>query len=85
MVWVVVFVLMMLVVVVYVVMLFLFLVFLVLVMDYEYDVKGNFIRVIKVKGVSGFGFIMFSSYDLLDWVKISIDVCSGVMILGYDG
>ncbi|WP_158218958.1 RHS repeat domain-containing protein [Roseateles aquatilis] len=55
------------------------------VVDYEYDAKGNPTKVIKAKGVSGFGFTTANSYDPLDRVKASTDARSGVTTLGYDG
>ena len=53
--------------------------------DYEYDAKGNPTKVIKAKGVSGFGFTTSGSYDSLDRIKSSTDARSGVTTLGYDG
>ena len=44
--------------------------------DYEYDAKGNPTKVIKAKGVSGFGFATSNSYDPLDRVKTSTDARS---------
>jgi RHS repeat-associated protein len=53
--------------------------------DYEYDAKGNPTKVIKAKGVSGFGFVTTNAYDPLDRVKTSTDARNGVTQLGYDG
>ncbi|WP_377160792.1 RHS repeat domain-containing protein [Roseateles sp. UC29_93] len=53
--------------------------------DYEYDAKGNPTKVIKAKGVSGFGFATTNAYDPLDRVKTSTDARNGVTQLGYDG
>ena len=53
--------------------------------DYEYDAKGNPTKVIKAKGVSGFGFATTNTYDALDRVKNSKDARNGVTQLGYDG
>ncbi len=53
--------------------------------DYEYDAKGNPTKVIKAKGVPGFGFETKSAYDALDRVKTSTDARNGVTQLGYDG
>jgi RHS repeat-associated protein len=53
--------------------------------DYEYDAKGNPTKVIKAKGVSGFGFASSNAYDALDRVKTSTDARNGVTQLGYDG
>jgi RHS repeat-associated protein len=53
--------------------------------DYEYDAKGNPTKVIKAKGVSGFGFATTNAYDPLDRVKTSTDSRNGVTQLGYDG
>lgn len=53
--------------------------------DYEYDANGNPTKVIKAKGVSGFGFATSNSYDPLDRVKSNTDARSGVTTLGYDG
>jgi len=41
--------------------------------DFEYDAKGNPTKVIKAKGVSGFGFATTNAYDPLDRVKTSTD------------
>ena len=53
--------------------------------DYEYDAKGNLTKVIKGKGVSGFGFTTTNAYDALDRVKTNTDARNGVTTLGYDG
>jgi RHS repeat-associated protein len=53
--------------------------------DYEYDAKGNPTKVIKAKGVSGFGFTSSTAYDALDRVKTNTDARSGVTTLGFDG
>jgi len=53
--------------------------------DYEYDAKGNPTKVIKAKGVSGFGFATTNAYDALDRVKTNTDARNGVTTLGYDG
>ncbi|WP_423600355.1 RHS repeat domain-containing protein [Roseateles sp. MS654] len=53
--------------------------------DYEYDAKGNLTKVIKGKGVSGFGFTTSNAYDALDRVKTNTDARNGVTTLGYDG
>jgi RHS repeat-associated protein len=53
--------------------------------DYEYDAKGNPTKVIKAKGVDGFGFATTNAYDPLDRVKTSTDARNGVTQLGYDG
>ncbi|WP_431050604.1 RHS repeat domain-containing protein [Roseateles sp. L2-2] len=53
--------------------------------DYEYDAKGNPTKVIKAKGVTGFGFATTNAYDALDRVKTSTDARNGVTKLGYDG
>jgi len=53
--------------------------------DYEYDAKGNPTKVIKAKGVSGFGFATSNAYDALDRVKTNTDARNGVTTLGYDG
>ncbi|WP_377160873.1 RHS repeat-associated core domain-containing protein [Roseateles sp. UC29_93] len=53
--------------------------------DYEYDAKGNPTKVIKAKGVSGFGFTSSNTYDPLDRVKDSTDARNGMTRLGYDG
>ncbi len=53
--------------------------------DYEYDAKGNPTKVVKAKGVAGFGFETKSAYDALDRVKTSTDARNGVTQLGYDG
>ena len=53
--------------------------------DYEYDAKGNPTKVIKAKGVSGFGFTTSNAYDALDRVKTNTDARNGVTTLGYDG
>jgi len=53
--------------------------------DYEYDAKGNPTKVIKAKGVSGFGFATSNAYDALDRVKTNADARNGVTTLGYDG
>ncbi|MDH0863814.1 RHS repeat-associated core domain-containing protein [Mitsuaria sp. GD03876] len=53
--------------------------------DYEYDAKGNPTKVIKAKGVSGFGFSTTNAYDALDRVKTNTDARNGVTALGYDG
>ena len=53
--------------------------------DYEYDAKGNPTKVIKAKGVAGFGFTSSTAYDALDRVKTNTDARSGVTTLGFDG
>lgn len=52
---------------------------------YEYDAKGNPTKVIKAKGVSGFGFATTNAYDALDRIKTNTDARNGVTTLGYDG
>ncbi|WP_343639633.1 RHS repeat-associated core domain-containing protein, partial [Roseateles sp.] len=42
-------------------------------------------KVIKAKGVSGFGFATSNAYDALDRVKTNTDARNGVTTLGYDG
>ncbi|WP_067274889.1 RHS repeat domain-containing protein [Mitsuaria sp. 7] len=53
--------------------------------DYEYDAKGNPTKVIKAKGVSGFGFATTNTYDPLDRVKTSTDARNGQTTFAYDG
>ncbi|SEK50576.1 RHS repeat-associated core domain-containing protein [Roseateles sp. YR242] len=53
--------------------------------DYEYDAKGNLTKVIKGKGVTGFGLTTQNAYDPLDRLKTSTNAKNGVTSLGYDG
>ncbi|UXH78158.1 RHS repeat-associated core domain-containing protein [Roseateles amylovorans] len=53
--------------------------------DYEYDAKGNPTKVIKAKGVSGFGFTTQNGYDPLDRLRTNTDAKNGTTTLGYDG
>ena len=53
--------------------------------DYEYDAKGNRTKVIRAKGVSGFGFTASSAYDPMDRVKTSTDAVNGITTMAYDG
>lgn len=53
--------------------------------DYEYDAKGNLTRIVRAKGVPGFGLTTQRTYDSLDRIKTSTDAKTGVTALSYDG